>query len=183
MVVPTCGIIDDMAKRHVKTHGVSGYRAGCRCITCTMAESERKRNYRATGTGSKSGGVKAARNSQDCADTGNVTPIRVIGTGKRRTAARGTARGRESLSEPKVGINEEAVRDQCAASARAADQPATVAQAITLSRILDNDRFAAIHANVGRQLNALMMQLDGPKTKRKGRLAVVTTMVSGKVAE
>jgi hypothetical protein len=52
-----------MAKRQVKAHGSSGYRAGCRCVTCALAESGRKRNYRATGAGAKAVAAK-------------VTPIR-----------------------------------------------------------------------------------------------------------
>ena len=45
--------------RTIRTHGSAGYRAGCRCEECKFAESERRRNYRAFGSGTK-----------------NVTPLR-----------------------------------------------------------------------------------------------------------
>ncbi len=43
-----------MATRTViRTHGLNGYRAGCRCAVCCSAESVRKRKQGTTGSGAK----------------------------------------------------------------------------------------------------------------------------------
>jgi hypothetical protein len=66
-------MLDDMPdrpKRTVRTHGTSGYRAGCRCSTCTLAESDRKRRFRSTGSGAKN--VVAIRSKQDLTQPGEV---------------------------------------------------------------------------------------------------------------
>jgi hypothetical protein len=59
---------DNGRRRRVRSHGTSGYRAGCRCYTCVSAETDRKRNYRATGSGAKSSdyteGAAGDRNSE-----------------------------------------------------------------------------------------------------------------------
>jgi hypothetical protein len=175
-----------MAKRLVKTHGVSGYRAGCRCFTCTMAESERKRSYRATGTGSKSDGANVGRNRQNRADIGNVTPIRPIGAGEPRTAAtaaRGQESTRQAASQPAIGRNTQAVIDECSRSPLADKRPGLVAAAQTLARILDDELFKALWPNTSRQLQSVLRELAaGPAKKSKGRLYAVKQLTSGKAA-
>jgi hypothetical protein len=65
----------DSGKRKVHSHGVAGARAGCHCTVCTLAESERKRNYRATGSGAKRSAAA------------NVTPLRSHASRGAKTSA------------------------------------------------------------------------------------------------
>jgi hypothetical protein len=165
-------VTDKGPKRTVRTHGASGYRAGCKCTVCTLAESERKRNFRATGTGAKQ------------ATTANVTPLRSNVKGRARTSARATTRAPQPPSQrpPVIGDNEAAVRAQCEGATRAADQPGTVAQAITLAKILDREDLIAMHANTSRQLHVLLQSLAGPKLKSKGKLVAIQKMTNRRPA-
>jgi hypothetical protein len=69
--------------------------------------------------------------------------------------------------------NETATREQCARSSKAADQPGTVQQAITLAKILDNPSLASIHPTTSRQLHILLTSLSGGKKKSRGGLAAI----------
>lgn len=99
----------------------------------------------------------------------NVVPIK-----RRASAAPPTVSGEDAA--PAFGENESAVRAQCASSARAEDKPGTVMQAVTLSRILDNDQLSALWPQTSRQLHALLTSLDAPRKKSKGRLSAVIAL-------
>jgi hypothetical protein len=163
-------LVDDMTdngpKRRIRTHGASGYRAGCKCPVCTLAESERKRNFRATGTGAKPCGESATPNT-------NVTPIRQRSTGRTRTSASGPARAPEPIGE-----YEAAVREQCDSSPRRDDRPGTVAQCVAMARILDNPLLVAMHPQTSRQLHTLLTSLDGPPKKSRGHLIAIQRMTA-----
>jgi hypothetical protein len=135
---------DNGPKRNVRTHGVAGYRAGCKCAVCRLAESERKRNLRALGSGAKA----------------NVTPIR-------------SHANRGAKTSPVIGDNEQSVRQQCEAAPKAADAPGTVQQAITLAKILDRPELVAMHPTTSRQLHILLLSLTPPPGKSKGKLLAI----------
>jgi hypothetical protein len=75
-----------------------------------------------------------------------------------------------------IGFNEAAVREQCEQSPKGSERPGTVAQAITLAKVLDTPELQTIHAQTSRQLHALLLSLDGLKKKSGGRLAAVQAM-------
>jgi len=154
-----------MVKRQVKSHGASGYRAGCRCVTCTLAESDRKRNYRATGNGAKS------VSSHD-----NVSPIRPNITGKPRKSARSAG----TAPETAIGDVEAGVIDECAALPATGDRPATVWCARRMAQILDQPELITLHARASRELSNILGSLRGPKKKSRGRLAAVASMTNRK---
>jgi hypothetical protein len=149
----------------VADHGTTTeYRNGCRCQPCRNAEAAKKRRQRASAL---TGG----------ATDGAVVRL-VLSTGQ-------PARKTKAVSKPKakvVGPNEQAVLDQCAASPLAADQPATVAQAVSLAKILDDEACKAMWPTTSRQLHALMLALRAPQKKSRGRLARVQAMTRGKAA-
>ena len=83
---------------------------------------------------------------------------------------------RDAVVPPVAGENEQAVREQCAKSSKAGDRPGTVAQAVTLARILDNPSMSALWPQTSRQLHVLLTSLDAPRPRSKGRLASVISM-------
>jgi hypothetical protein len=81
-----------------------------------------------------------------------------------------------------MGENEAGVREQVRYSRLAEQRPGTVAQAITLAKILDDPQMKPMHPQTSRQLHTLLTSLDGPKKKSGGRLAMVSAM-SGRKAQ
>jgi hypothetical protein len=141
-------------------HGRRRYRRGCRCAVCRADETQRKREYRA--------GIPA--------DQRAVVSL-LLPTTRRPAAASNPE------PEPTMGDNEIAVRAQCESSPKAADNPGTVSQAVTLARILDRPEFAAMHPTTSRQLHALLTSLAAPKRKSRARLTRIRSMTSGTVAQ
>jgi hypothetical protein len=90
-----------------------------------------------------------------------------------------TAQPEAAPAQP--GPNELAVRQQCEQSPKAKDKPASVEQAVTMARILDNPEFAPMHPQASRQLQALLTDLGQPKTKSGGRLYAVQQMTRRRV--
>lgn len=136
-------------------HGTrAGYKKGCRCEPCTAANREYFRAYRAA----------------KCTGLATVTPLKAV-------AAQVS---QETHREP--GPNELAVIEQTAQSAAAAVQPATVAMALTMARVLDDEKSRAMHPQATRQLHALLTSLAPAKRKSRGRLARVQSMTSGTAA-
>lgn len=131
------------------SHGVGGYRSGCRCAVCRSAETLRKRSYRA-----RAGGKVVA-----------MPTAAAIATGKTRV-------------KPKaVGSVEQAVLEETAPLPKSAEQPALVAGAIAMAHVLDNDSLVSMHPAAARQLQAVLQELHrGPKRKSNGRLAAVRMM-------
>jgi len=156
--------MDDGPKRSVNTHGTSGYRAGCRCVECTLAESDRKRRFRGTGTGAKS------------AVETNVTQLRRNTTSHVGTSARSQASGKESPIGP-VG---QAVMADTADLPEAPGKSIMVEMALTLARLLDNPRYVGLHVQASRQLSAVLGSLTGGKAsgrrKSGARLATVQSL-------
>ena len=142
-----------MVRMDVPQHGRRGYRRGCRCAVCRADETQRKREFRA--------GIPPEQRAV----------VRLLPTTK------------TTRQPDPPGENELAVREQCARSPKAADQPGTVSQAITLAKILDREEFSAMHPTTSRQLQALLTSLAAPNTKSRGRLARVQSLTSGKVAQ
>jgi hypothetical protein len=85
----------------------------------------------------------------------------------------------EAATEP--GPNEQAVLAQTQDSALADARPATVQQALTLARLLDNQEFSAMHPTASRQLHLLLTSLELAKRKMANRrLATVIAMTARK---
>lgn len=84
---------------------------------------------------------------------------------------------------PAMGPVETGVREQVAASKRAADLPAIVAAAIKLAQLIDDDDFAGQAAGNLIKLQKLLAELQSPKRKSGGRLAVVSAMSRRVVAQ
>jgi len=155
------GTINGMARKMDVPHGRRGYRRGCRCGVCRADETQRKREYRA--------GIPPEQRAV----------VRLLPTTRQPAASKPKPEPEAAV----MGENEVAVRLQCANSLKAADQPGTVSQAITLAKILDREAFSAMHPTTSRQLQALLTSLAGPKRKSRGRLARVQSLTSGKVAQ
>ncbi|BBZ74143.1 hypothetical protein [Mycobacterium paraseoulense] len=80
-----------------------------------------------------------------------------------------------------VGSVEQAVLDETALLAKAAERPATVAGARAMARILDDDALLAMHPQAVRQLQVILNELHSvTKRKSKGRLAAVQQMTKVK---
>lgn len=142
-------------QRRQPVHGTDGaYRGGCRCVKCKAAHAAKAREER-------------ARNPV----------IRARQSGQAKVLALPT-HPQPVNAATVVGPNEAAVREQCEASPKAADMRGTVQQACTLAKILDTPDYAPMHAQVSRQIQALLTSLEGPKRKSKGRLAVVQAMTA-----
>lgn len=157
------GTLDDMAdngpKRTVRTHGSSGYRAGCRCATCTLAESERKRNWRATGRS-------------------NLVQF--------PTRAKGAALVSRPTQQL-CGEVEASVLAEWASVAGAEEKRAALAMARSVARILDNPQFAGMHVQAARQLSQILESLHdsgshgrGGRRKSGGRLAAVADLAKAR---
>jgi hypothetical protein len=84
---------------------------------------------------------------------------------------------------PVAGPNEIAVIEQCAAAPKAVDRPATVEQARTLARILDDDDCKAMWPTTSRQLHTLLSSLTAPKVKSGGRLYAIRAMTNRRGAD
>jgi hypothetical protein len=83
-----------------------------------------------------------------------------------------------------MGIIEAAVIEETSNLAAALDHPAMVATARAMARVLDDQKQITQHATCSRQLTQILQMLSaGTKKKSKGRLARVTSMTSGRVAE
>jgi hypothetical protein len=147
-------------------HGLIGYRKfKCPCDVCREANNEYGRQQYAKRSPAK----KPKRPT-------NVTSI-------------GRARGKVSQTTqqqvPKgMGIIEAAVIEETSNLASALDHPAMVATARAMARVLDDQKQITQHATCSRQLTQILQMLSsGTKKKSKGRLARVTSMTSGRVAE
>lgn len=82
-----------------------------------------------------------------------------------------------SNEQPVVGPNEQAVIEQCAQSGMTEQRPATVMQARTMARILDDAARMHDHPKASDQLHKLLTSLDPPrKRKTSGRLSSVKAM-------
>ncbi len=77
-----------------------------------------------------------------------------------------------------IGTNEQAVLDQAAQLPKADQQPATVQQALTLARLLDDDACKAMWPTTSRQLHVLLLSLAGPKAKSKSRILAIQKMTN-----
>lgn len=79
---------------------------------------------------------------------------------------------------PVAGANEIAVMAQCEAASKATEKPATVEQARTLAKILDDDDCKAMWPTTSRQLHVLLSSLTPPPGKSKGKLLQIQKMVN-----
>jgi hypothetical protein len=141
-------------------HGTtSEYRSGCRCGPCRAANTAAARRIRARNAKART------RKSKSKVVALPSHPAQIV------TAA------------TEMGENEAAIREQCENSPKGSEKPGTVSQATTLARILDNPDYAPMHAQVSRQIHALLLSLDGPRTKARNnsRLAVVQAMTQRNV--
>jgi len=146
--VPTWEYTRDMAGHGTDTH----YRDGCRCLKCKAAHAAKARANRARDP------VARTRT--------RATVVVALPT---------TLPTTDAPSEP--GQNEIAVRAQCLASPKCDEKPGTISQAISLSRILDDQSAMPLWPTTSRQLHALLTSLDGPKKKlNRGRLFAVQQM-------
>jgi hypothetical protein len=75
-----------------------------------------------------------------------------------------------------IGANEAAVLAQCAAAPKAEAAAATVAQAVTLAKILDDESCKAMWPTTSRQLHVLLSSLSPPPAKSKGKLYAIRKM-------
>jgi hypothetical protein len=81
-----------------------------------------------------------------------------------------------SVAPTGLGENEQALIDQCALLSKAQENPATVAQARSLARIMDCQELSSMWPATSRQLHTLLLSLIGGKKKSKGRLNAVIAM-------
>ena len=79
-----------------------------------------------------------------------------------------------------IGPNEQATVEQCGLLAKSEVNPATVQHARTLSKILDNPEMAALWPRTARDIQALLLPLDAPKTKGRKKLAAIISMTDRK---
>lgn len=143
-------------------HGITQYRNGCRCAVCTESARRAKQRQRAA----KAKPHMLPESLRPAPAPAESAP-NVVAMPKATSPVEAAA----------MGDNEAGVRAQCAASRLAADRPGTVAQCITLSKILDNAELAAMWPTTSRQLQSLLATLDGPRKKTHGsQLAVVSKM-------
>jgi hypothetical protein len=154
-----------MTKRQVRTHGIAGYRAGCRCVTCTLADSDRKRRFRAFGSGAKS--IVDGQPSK--AAESNVKPLRSRTPQRQRRAASGAASGSQWAA---VGDIEQAVIDECAMLPVAAERPALVMATRLMARIMDNPELQALHVKASRELEYNMSFLRPTRKPKHQRASV-----------
>jgi len=145
-------------------HGLEGYRRyGCKCVICRTANASYHRKHRAE--------------LRKTVEVPNVTSI---------TAKRGPGRP-PKVSRPieqVIGEYEQAVIDECALLEAATARITSVLGARRMAHILDDAGMQKDWPTALRQMNLIMDSLrSSEKKKQKGRLAVVSAMVSGKVAE
>lgn len=151
-------------------HGLTGYRKYmCRCDVCREANNAYGRDQYA----------KRSAKMRPKRPTNNVTSI---------SSARGkvsqTTQQTNSSEQRIMGVIEAAVVEETSNNPNAIEHPAMVATACAMARVLDDQKQIAQHATCSRQLTQILQMLSvGTKKKSKGRLARVTSMTSGRVAE
>lgn len=147
-------------------HGVSAYAHGlCRCSVCRAASTAAKARQRAN---------RAAKPRTPLSES--LRPASKPATPKVVALPSITRQVEASMGE-----NEAGVRQQCANSRLSGDRPGTVAQCITLSKILDNPDLAAMWPTTSRQLQSLLATLDGPRKKMKAsHLSTISAMAGRK---
>jgi hypothetical protein len=140
-------------------HGTSAmYRRGCRCGPCATVERDRVRRWRHK--------QMTGEDQPHAAAVVQLVPAKTTGRKSKRAAP------------AVVGPNEQAVMSQCAAAPKAADLPATVMQAVTLARILDDENCRAMWPTTSRQLHTLLLSLAAPRAKTAGKLYAIKKMTN-----
>ena len=151
-------------------HGLTGYRKyKCPCEICRAANAKYSRDTRAR--------YKAGKPRE----RSNVTSInRASGRAKTQVS-------QMTQQEPQavMGATEAMVVELERVIASGAPQnPLLIQMARAMARILDDQKQITQHVTCSRQLQQIIQTLTaGTKKKSKGRLARVTAMTTGKVAE
>jgi hypothetical protein len=108
------------------------------------------------------------------------TQMKAPATSPDRPKTKRRSMSQEMMMPTEGGPTELAVIAQCEDNPRAAERPATVAQARTLARILDTPEMFPTHATASNSLQKLLASLDAPNRgrKSKGRLHSVIRMTA-----
>jgi hypothetical protein len=138
-------------------HNASSYAHGCRCSVCRAAGTAAKRKQRAN-----KARVHQLSESLRPAPKPVAPKVVELPTSQQQVDT--------------MGLNEQAVREECELSKSADTRQSVVAQAISLARILDDDRLMSMWPMTSKQLQGLMKELQGTKRKINRNLVVVSKM-------
>ena len=142
-------------------HGSSGYRQGCRCEVCKLANTEALRSYRA-----KNRTPRVPR------------PVVAVVERQRATMPATVTTLPEPEQEYVPGPVEQAVIDECATLSTASTHLVLVETAKQLARILDTPGAVTTQPSAAAKIESIMERLRRGADTRKARLSSVRKLNS-----